>query len=328
MKQAGFTIIEVMVALIVGAFLLGGVMFTYVGMRTTAEETLDIGELQEAGRLAMDVLKQDIEMAGFFGTLNQTPDVTFLTNIPSQPSDDCSDGDNNASFPAASGSAFRYVFARKVTNASVLNCIDNATVGTDVIQLKGLLGTEMSASSSASTRYYMLTEVNSGSILKGTGAVIATPGNSRVWEYFHNVYYIADQSFQLNGANVVVPTLMRQRLTANGMAAETIMEGVEHVRFLFGLDIDGDGRVDQYRPSENMSRFDWEQQSSTISTVQIFLLARTLTESRQTAEVQNFTLGGDADGERRDLNFNDRFRRKLFVSTIQLMNSGSDKWSM
>jgi type IV pilus assembly protein PilW len=327
-KQAGFTIIEVMVALLVGAFLLGGVMFTYVGMRTTADETLDIGELQEAGRLAMDVLKQDIEMAGFFGTLNQTPDVTFLTNIPSQPSKDCSEGDNNGSFPAASGSAFRYVYARQVTSASVLNCISNANEGTDVIQLKGLLGTEMSAASSATNRYYMLTEVNSGSIIKGTGAVIATPGNSRVWEYFHNVYYIADQSFQYNGNNISVPTLMRQRLTSTGMSSETIMEGVEHVRFLFGMDVNGDGRVDQYRPSENMSRFDWEQQNANIATVQVFLLVRTLTESRKTAEVQNFTLGGDAEGERRDLNYNDRYRRKLFVSTIGLMNSGSDKWSM
>ena len=54
MKQRGFTIIELMISLFVGAFILAGVMFTYLAMKTSNRDTLEIGDLQESGRIAMD----------------------------------------------------------------------------------------------------------------------------------------------------------------------------------------------------------------------------------------------------------------------------------
>ncbi|TMN94370.1 prepilin-type N-terminal cleavage/methylation domain-containing protein, partial [Pseudoalteromonas sp. S407] len=55
-KQLGITLVEMMVSLLVGAVILAGVMFTYVGMKTTTNDTMAIGELQETGRLALDII--------------------------------------------------------------------------------------------------------------------------------------------------------------------------------------------------------------------------------------------------------------------------------
>ena len=49
-NQLGFTMLELMISLFVGAFILAGVMFTYLGMKITTADTMDIGELQESGR--------------------------------------------------------------------------------------------------------------------------------------------------------------------------------------------------------------------------------------------------------------------------------------
>ena len=61
MRQAGFTLIEMMISLFIGGLILGGVMFTYIGMKTTTKSTMAIGELQESGRLAINIMQRDIE---------------------------------------------------------------------------------------------------------------------------------------------------------------------------------------------------------------------------------------------------------------------------
>ena len=52
-----------------------------------------------------------------------------------------------------------------------------------------------------------------------------------------------------------------------------LLEGVENMRFVFGLDTDSDSRVDSYRSIEDMQHSDWENRKS-ILTVQVFLLVR------------------------------------------------------
>ena len=64
MKQKGFTLVEVMISLFIGGLVLGGVMFTYIGMKVTTKDTMTIGELQESGRLAINIMQRDIEQRG------------------------------------------------------------------------------------------------------------------------------------------------------------------------------------------------------------------------------------------------------------------------
>ena len=60
-------LIEIMIALLIGAFLLGGVLQIFVSSKQTYRMQEGLSRLQENGRFAMDFLARDIRMAGFWG---------------------------------------------------------------------------------------------------------------------------------------------------------------------------------------------------------------------------------------------------------------------
>jgi type IV pilus assembly protein PilW len=63
----GFTLIEVMVSLMLGLFLLLGVTYVYVGSKQTYRSVSSLSRMQESGRLAFEYLTQDLRMAGYYG---------------------------------------------------------------------------------------------------------------------------------------------------------------------------------------------------------------------------------------------------------------------
>lgn len=335
MKNKGFTLIEMMISLVVGAFVLAGVMFTYMSMKTTTKATMEIGELQESGRLAMDILAKDIERAGFWGTYDaETLNYSTLTQ-PSPPPDlpavDCGEGENNSSFPVVSSSNFRYLYGKVVSNANELTCITTATPGTDLIQIKGLFGNNFDNTVTNTANYYLISNTGDGQLITGTGAVVNLPkSNSTIWQYDHHMYYISQLSNQkVNGKSVTIPTLMRKRLTTlnNGsFIDDVIMEGVEDMRLIYGLDSSSNNRVDTYRTTDQMQDIDWEQSNASIISVQIFLLIRSLEEDfSKPAISKTFILGGNGASIRK-LIFNDQFKRTLFVSTVKINNGGTERW--
>ncbi|MBE0378286.1 PilW family protein [Pseudoalteromonas prydzensis] len=326
MKQQGFTLVEMMVALFIGGLVLGGVMFTYISMKVTTRDTMTIGELQETGRLALNIMQRDIEQIGFWGTFYEDSFSQQNTDTLANPAADCSAGLNNGSFPVFNANSnFRSVYAVESTGGAQLNCIPNAQENTDILQVKFLEGLQINPDDSDSNNYYFIAEQEQAEFRKGPFTAASISGNATVWRYRHHVYYIDERTYQFNERNISVPVLMRRRLTAKGnMIAETIMEGVENMRFLFGLDTNNDSRVDTYRSVSNMTATDWENRRG-ILTVQVFILVRALQEDTDLNQLnQTYTLGEDA--EQRILKFDDRFRRALFTTTIRLNNVGANLW--
>ena len=64
-KQQGMTLIELMIALAIGAFLLAGVMQIYLGSRQSYRMLDSLSRMQENGRFAMEFISRDIRLAGF-----------------------------------------------------------------------------------------------------------------------------------------------------------------------------------------------------------------------------------------------------------------------
>lgn len=65
--QAGMTLVELMIALLIGAFLLGGVLQIFINSKQTYRMQEGLSRLQENGRFAMEFLSSDIRMAGYWG---------------------------------------------------------------------------------------------------------------------------------------------------------------------------------------------------------------------------------------------------------------------
>lgn len=328
-KHNGFTLVEMMVALFIGGLVLGGVMFTYISMKVTTKDTMAIGELQETGRLALNIMQRDIEQIGFWGTFYEDSFSSDNTRVSvNNPGNDCSAGLNNASFPDANANTnFRSVYAIEASSANALGCINDAEEDSDILQVKFLEGLQIQPNRTRSDTFYFVAEQEFGLFTRGTIAAASINGNATIWRYRHHVYYISEQTFTFNKKRVKVPALKRMRLTVNDdMRKETIMEGVENLHFVFGLDTTNNSRVDTYKSIADMTETDWENRRG-ILTVQVFLLARTLMpDANLQVTNQKYTLGEGASS--RVLTFNDNYRRALFTTTIRLNNVGANLWRM
>ncbi|HEY9042151.1 MAG TPA: pilus assembly protein PilW, partial [Rheinheimera sp.] len=61
------TLMELIISMVIGIFLLGGITVAYLAMRTTTVETVALSEMQQNGRMALSLLTADIQLAGFKG---------------------------------------------------------------------------------------------------------------------------------------------------------------------------------------------------------------------------------------------------------------------
>src|SRR5512134_4024499 len=66
-RQSGVSLIELMVAMIIGLFLMLGAVTVYNQSRTTYRASEGVARLQEVARLALDVIEADVRMANFWG---------------------------------------------------------------------------------------------------------------------------------------------------------------------------------------------------------------------------------------------------------------------
>jgi type IV pilus assembly protein PilW len=327
MKQKGFTILEFLISMFIGMLILGGVIVTYVSMKSTTRDTMAIGELQETGRLTLSILRRDIEQIGFWGTFYEAEFSIDNTTSVANPDPDCFGGLNNGSFPDTTPTNFRPVYAEVSDGNKMLGCIDDSKENTNVIQVKFLEGRQMTPISVSNTnRYYFIAEQEKAQFITGDTAKNPLPTvNATLWPYSHHVYYINEQEITINNRRTIVPVLMRKRLTVEGgLTTEPIMEGIEDMRMVFGIDSDADSKVDTYYSTKDMTPALWENTDG-ILTVQVFLLVRSL-EADADLELtsQTYTLGLDDD--KRVHTFTDKFRRTVFTTTIRLNNVGSTAW--
>ncbi|MBB1517917.1 PilW family protein [Aquipseudomonas guryensis] len=71
-KQQGLTLIELMVTLLLSSFLLLGILQLFISTNSTDRANASLARLQENGRIALDMLKQDLRRTGYQGCASPT----------------------------------------------------------------------------------------------------------------------------------------------------------------------------------------------------------------------------------------------------------------
>jgi type IV pilus assembly protein PilW len=313
-KQKGFTLLEILISLSVGIILVGGVMSAFVGMRTTSAETSSIGELQENGRFALNILTDDLLRQDFWGDYTGTFDLASLSVSPDADSlsNDCNgEGLNNSTFPRATGH-FRTLWGETAATSSVIDCIDDAKIGSDVLQLKRVISSPVTTTTA--NNYYLATNMNTGVVF--TGTAIPEVDNSQVWEYQHHVYYVKEET--VNG--VTFPVLMQGRLTTD-MTFGPIIDGVEMIRFMYGIDTTGDGIINAYISADDVTEDQWDNADDiNILAVRIFVLTRSVRRDFDYSNTNTYLLGD------LEVTMDDNYRRLLLSTTVTLYNAEVDSW--
>ena len=83
-KQArGLSLIELMIAILIGLILLVGVIQVFAAARTAYQLSAGLARAQENGRFAIDYLQRDIRMAGHFGCVNDQARLQIAGNLNS-----------------------------------------------------------------------------------------------------------------------------------------------------------------------------------------------------------------------------------------------------
>lgn len=333
--QAGFSILEILIALSIGLFVIGGVLSIFVGVKTTTTDTASYGELQENARFAINSIKKDLSKQGFLGDFVEVLSDDILGEVIDAPSGDCTGGGaNNSTFPIDSDEQFRTLWGETVTNQSILGgCITDAKLGSDVIQVKRVLArpytrivdntttpVTLGAATTVTTGvYYFVATDRTAQIFKS--ATVPTLPNSRVWQYQHHIYYVKEDTH----GQETIPVLMKSSLNSGGtkeLLFSPVVDGIEMIRFMYGIDTDADGIVNTFISAGNMNDDYWDNDAnSELIAVRVFVLARVSKEDAQYKNENTYQLGDFP------YTVNDGYRRLLLSTTVSLHNSVIDSKS-
>ncbi len=117
-RQSGFSLIELMIAMLIGLFLLFGVVQIFMGSRLTYQAHEGIGRIQENGRFAIEIMSRQVRMAGF---RSQPLSGTSLAAVNGRNNVAAGGTDN-----ALAGTDKLILVYQGATDGGTTNCLGNA----------------------------------------------------------------------------------------------------------------------------------------------------------------------------------------------------------
>jgi type IV pilus assembly protein PilW len=335
--QTGMTLIEIMIALLIGAFLVGGVLQIFINSKQTYRMQEGLSRLQENGRFALDFLANDIRMTGFIGCNNQAT-LTNTLNTPTAFLYNFSKAIEG--FESTSASAWTPTINSAITSplgdsdvitirradnqnftvtthaASTANLTLDASATTANLTTAGFLTSAganncaIAVVSDCSAAAVFQVSAITGSILShntGSGCTLDNSTNDLGKTYVNGqVYPISTISYYVRTGAGGQPSLYR-RVGSN--SAEELVEGIEQMQILYGEDTDPtpDGAPNYYVPANNVVDM------TKVVSIRISLLAATL-DDNLAAQPLAYTYNGATTTP------TDRKIRRVFNTTIAVRN--------
>jgi type IV pilus assembly protein PilW len=348
--QRGFSMVELMVALAIGLIVLLALSKLFVGTKKSYNTQDALARVQENGRIAMHLLIRDIRMAGYYGCFDNVDKINstlnavggfnpFLTKYAVEGMEKSS----GTWYPSGTTSAKPDAGMKADTDALSIRMLDasnpitiekempNSSASLFVNAGHGLKDNDIIMVTDCQSGDLMqLTNVNpSGSSGKDDlvhNAGGGSPGNStqklqksygvgaKVMRFVDRVYYVADKD---PGGNTIVPTLYRKENTS---APQPLVEGVESMQVLYGVDTDGD-KVPNVYLKAGAAGLQTEAEWSTVKAVRVILLTRTIGGQDTDVNPADYTIDLDKDGTVDvTVTKGDRNQRRTFDSSVSLRN--------
>ncbi len=270
-RQAGLSLVELMIAIVLALILAAAVVQIFLSSNQTYRNSDAASRLQENARFGIDIISNDIRMAGFVGCVTPTKG-----------------GINNIVDPQADGEFDPDLAVEGWNNVGAGTAISGLGVipGTDVLFLRGGFGaigrlSEQKAltaqakvdanvggwqaedilivSDCETVDIFRATAVSSNpsgevNIAHGANGNINPPGGPRLSKVYTEgadiVAFTSRTYFISTPAGAEVPSLYRW---VGGAAPEVIVEGVEDLQILYGVDLNNNRRADVYRDASQVA---------------------------------------------------------------------------
>jgi type IV pilus assembly protein PilW len=298
-RQAGLTLVELMVASTLSIVLLAGVIVLFSANKVTYRLQEGLSAIQDSGRYAVSRIKRDIEVAGFGGCITEDLATSNPKVIAKNPSPFIED----------------YQIGIRVSGQDDVNSVTidgtNVVDGTDTLQIRGPLTGELfyttgptftnnpvvvrgDGSALGSGDFVQITDCAGAEIFEISGAVSVTTGSNPTSSIPHGAS--ANNPSQLSrrfGADSILTPLVTRiyfigtsagtnraggavsaLFVSDGATSQEVLQGVEDMQITYATDENDDGNVD-YAPADSVT--DW----AAVLGVRISLLANSIEPSAQ-----------------------------------------------
>ena len=320
----GVSLIELMIASTLSILVIVTVLKVYVNSQHSSRSQSLNRQIQENGRFALQLIGEDIQMAKYYG-LNIMP-----TTIDSS----TTDGLSNTYGCGTAGWAANFsqpIFVSNNTNPYSSSCIStfSYTTATDILVVRHTDSEPVLTSAIKENHLYLYTSLTDGAsfradedgVINDAVSIAVTETPAETYKLSTNVYYIRpcsvlDPDDSSKCSDDGIPTLVRQSLTADNTLVEPLVEYVESMQILLGIDTDStpDYAVDRYVSADNVT--DWEK----VISARIYLLARSPGKVTGYDKTRKYIL----DDPDNPITKNDGIYRKVFAGTVFLRNPSLD----
>jgi type IV pilus assembly protein PilW len=327
-RQQGMTIVEMMIALVIGAMLIAGITQVFVSSKVSFETQDNISRMQENARFAFYYLTREIRMAGYRGCtrdgkVNNNLNLTtayenFIYNV-GNPMEGYGPNEN---IPNVTLSPARIMDS----DALVIRSSEPSTLQVDTIQNSSNAasihlinedadhgietGDIITLSDCIETTVFQVTDMKQGKkvLIHSTAAAIS-PGNASkdlrhefgeeatVQKAQTTIFYLANNP---EGE----PALYR---SINGAAGEELVPGIERLQFSYGVDTDADFVIDEYEDPDDVTF--WEE----VLSVRLSMVVRSPRQNVRD-DAQTYDFFGN------ELTSNDGRQRHVINTTVALRN--------
>ena len=341
-KYQGFSLIELMIAMLLGILLLLSITSMFVTNKRVYKEQESMSRLQENARFALETMIWDIRMAGYSGCSHDITDVVNHVN----------GGDDNTSIFSFANAVEGSESAGNWQPSGSTDQVGSMVAGTDAISVTYLNPLGISISSpmpqvSAELKVksvgtlqigdiIALSDCDSADIMELTQIQITgspseghlqhnagapppnTPGNAtqalqKKYDTDAQVVSFVSRRYYIGTGAYGGPSLFRRE--ANSTTSQELIEGVEQMQILYGVDTDGDKIADTYLTATNVPSW------SNVVSVRLSLLFRTVEQNFQIdPDTKTYALLGGGAGGATVGPVNDYNRRRVFTMTIQIRN--------
>ena len=330
-RQAGFSIIELMISIALGLLIMTGVLSVYSGLSRDNAELAKMNRQIENGRFTIQLLQQELWHAGYWDTyMPPQPALVPPTAIPNP----C------LAFAAWDAAYIANMYAIAVQGyadgaglpAECAGTVSNRLAGSDVLVIRHVatcVAGDVNCEAYNAARLYLQNQgcsdtghgnyqgVAANDPVLGTPGInlfkkdCVTPADRR--KLITSLFYIRD--FSINAGDGI-PTLMRADIDQNGgavtmQAPQAIIEGIQSINFQYGRDTSGDGSPDLFDDCTACGPVDW----ANVMAVRVNVLARNLVATTGYVDDKTYNLGGGVV-----LTFNDNFMRHAYSNYVRLVN--------
>jgi prepilin-type N-terminal cleavage/methylation domain len=281
-KQQGLSLIELMIAMVVSLVLVAGVGTVYVSSKRNYHARDQLSLMDETARVALNTLSKHLEHAGYATPaklpLDSVGGYFYVSGAADPKAGNCDTLESRA-LSAVKNSSTQDSLSSNYGDAVSIRFIGDDKLFTDV------LGSDLGAS------------------CRGGSPTIESA-------LIYNAFHVDKDDITKDSLGNWVPILYGVGSNGN-QYKNPIVNGVENLQFLYGVDTNADGTVEQYLNATAVSLASaWQR----VISIKAGILVRSLEPVLPAAEEKSYQVLDTT------LDRNDRYQRSVYSVVIHLRN--------